>query len=253
MSEKDQSPRFASPSMPPAEEVAPTARRIMRLADKVALATISPIQGGPFLSLTGVATLMDVTPVLLMSELSRHSQNLREDDRASLLFDGTGDHANPLTEDRVSVNGRIVRSNNPDARARFMARHPKAFYADFADFSFYEMEIEDAHFVGGFGTALTIPAKVLALDRLSLGDLSGMEHELIAYMNDHHGEAVGMMAVRLCKAKEGLWRLTGIDPEGCDFMARKRRCRLVFPQPVTSPLDVRAMLVSLARDTRRNK
>ncbi|MCP4933621.1 MAG: pyridoxamine 5'-phosphate oxidase family protein [bacterium] len=76
----------------------------------MALASIDLENGGPFLSLTGVAGLMDVTPTLLIADISRHIKNLAKDSRVSLLFDGTGDHANPLTryQGRVQVYGRII-------------------------------------------------------------------------------------------------------------------------------------------------
>ena len=222
----------------------------MRLADKVALATIEGQGGGPFLSLTGVATLMDVTPILLMSDISRHSVNLEKDPRASLLFDGTGDHANPLTEDRVSVVGRVVKTANSEAEQRFMARHPKAFYAQFADFSFYQMEIDEAHFVGGFGTALSVPDDVLRLNSDDFIGLQKAEEEILAHMNEQHGESVRNMAIALLKAGEGAWQLTGIDPEGCDFMMRKDRRRLDFSSLVQTADEVHQMLVSLAQRAR---
>ncbi len=236
--------------MPPPGEVAPTARRVMRLADKVALATSEVEGGGPFLSLTGVATLMDVTPILLMSDISRHTRNLEADPRASLLFDGTGDHANPLSEDRVSVNGRIIKCTRIDAEQRFMARHPKAFYAQFADFSFYEMQIEEAHFVGGFGTALSVPADILCLQQRQVTKLASAEQSILAHMNEQHGEAVRNMAVNLLQGGEGAWQLSGIDPEGCDFMRRKERCRLDFSSPVETSDEAHQMLVALAKKAR---
>ena len=222
----------------------------MRLADKVALATIDRKGGGPFLSLTGVATLMDVTPILLMSDISRHTQNLDEDPRASVLFDGTGDHANPLTEDRVSVNGRIIKCTRIDAEQRFMAKHPKAFYAQFADFSFYEMQIEDAHFVGGFGTALSIPADVICLQNEEVADLGDAEQSILTHMNEQHTDAVRNMAVNLLQGGDGPWQLTGIDPEGCDFMMRKERCRLDFSSRLKNADDAHHVLVKLAKKAR---
>ena len=250
MSNNEQPTSTDRPQMPPPQDVAPTARRVMRLADKVALATIDTQTGGPFLSLTGVATLLDATPVLLMSDISRHTQNLRNDARASLLFDGTGDHANPLTEDRVTINGPIVKCHDDDARHRFLARHPKAFYAEFPDFSFYEMQIEDAHFVGGFGTALTIPKEILCLSDDQFVDLARAEAEICSHMNEEHGESVRNIAVNLAKGKEGAWQLTGIDPEGCDLMARKHRLRLTFPSLASTAEEAHKMLVTLSKKAR---
>ena len=216
----------------------------------MALASIDLEGGGPFLSLTGVACLMDVTPILLMSNISRHTKNLDKDPRASLLFDGTGDHANPLTEDRVSVNGRIVKCARIEAEHRFMARHPKAFYAQFADFSFYEMQVDDAHFVGGFGTALSVPADILCLEKVKIQELQEAEQSILTHMNEQHEEAVRNMAVNLLQGSDGPWKLTGIDPEGCDFMMRKERCRLDFSSPVKTPDDAHRTLVELAKKAR---
>ncbi|TPV97443.1 MAG: hypothetical protein USCAAHI_03116 [Beijerinckiaceae bacterium] len=47
---------------------------------------------------------------------------------------------------------------DPDRRAvlkaRFLAKHPKsAFYADFADFSFWRVAMDEAHLNGGFARA----------------------------------------------------------------------------------------------------
>ncbi len=227
----------------------------MRLANKVALATLEQQTGAPFLSLTGVATLMDATPVLLMSDISRHCVNLAKDPRASLLFEDIGDHVNPLTEDRVSVKGRIVKCSPKEvkageAEARFMARHPKAFYGSFADFNYYKMEIEEAHFVGGFGTALTIPADILRLRHSDIEGLRSAEADILAHMNGDHSEAINNMAVQLLKEEPGPWQLSGLDPEGCDFTARKQRLRLEFPEPVNGPQKAHKVLVELARRAR---
>jgi putative heme iron utilization protein len=240
------------PQMPPPESVAPDARRIMRLADKVALATLDRDSGAPFLSLTGVATLVDGTPVLLLSGLSRHTRNLRADARASLLFDGTGDHANPLTEARVTVSGRIrpCAGDVETAAKRFLARHPKAFYAGFGDFGFHQLDIEDAHYVGGFGTALGVPPAVL---RLALDDPAAWqagEADILEHMNQQHPQAVEAIAVNLLKGKAGAWIMTGLDPEGCDLMLRKHRLRCSFEAPVASIGGMHNALVDIAKKAR---
>jgi putative heme iron utilization protein len=254
--ETESSKASGRPQMPAPGEVAPTARRIMRLASKVAMATIDKQGRGkeegnaPFLSLTGVATLMDAMPVLLLSDISRHTQNLRENASVSLLFDGTGGRANPLTEDRITVNGRITRTQNPEAEPRFMAAHPKAFYAGFADFSFYEMQVTDAHFVGGFGTALTLAPQDLLLPRKQLVDLLASEVEILNHMNEQYSESICQMAVTIGKAKEGAWRISGVDPEGFDLSLKGQRLRLSFPSLATNAQKAREMLLTMAKTAR---
>lgn len=252
MAEKPDGQSGGRPEMPPPDQVAPDARRIMRLAAKVALATLDKDTGAPFLSLTGAATLSDATPLLLLSGLSRHTQNLRRDQRASLLFDGTGDHANPLTEARVTVSGRVRPCvvNKESAAKRFLARHPKAFYAGFPDFGFFELVIEEAHYVGGFGTALTIPPELLRLEIAEADEWEQGEPQVLQHMNQDHAEAVEVLAVALLQGRPGKWLMTGVDPEGCDFMLRGDRLRLQFGQPIARIGDLHAVLADLTKKAR---
>jgi heme iron utilization protein len=48
---------------------------------------------------------------------------------------------------------------SPQSRSRFLERHPDAeVYASFADFGFYELALERAHFIGGFGRIVELSA-----------------------------------------------------------------------------------------------
>jgi putative heme iron utilization protein len=231
--------------MPPPEDVAGDARTIMRLADKVAIASIDSGDGAPFISLTGVATQMDATPVLLLSALARHTQNVQADSRASLLFDGTGNHTNPLTEARLTVRGRIIESKAEEAARRFITRNPKAFYAGFSDFGFYRLEIEEAHYVGGFGVALSIPADILRLPDAAVSPLREGELALVQQLNSEHGQELATIAVKMLSGEDGPWQVTGFDPEGLDLRARKQRRRLSFGRVVHEIDEVQPELMRL--------
>src|SRR5262245_59866920 len=121
-----------------AEETGAAARQLVRDLDCAALAT--SLEDWPYSSLVLSACAHDATPLLLLSRLAQHTQNLLADPRASLLFDGTAGLDDPLTGPRVTVMGRIERSDDPLLRARFVARHPSAaLYAGFADFALYRL------------------------------------------------------------------------------------------------------------------
>ena len=63
-------------------------KRLMRLARTGALATLEAMGGAPLTTLVGVASDFDGAPLFLMSTLSRHTRNLGNDPRASLLLSG---------------------------------------------------------------------------------------------------------------------------------------------------------------------
>src|SRR4051812_47303069 len=130
-----------------------TAKHLLRTVRAGALATLDAAAGFPFASLVTVATDLDGAPLLLMSRLAAHTRNLDTDARASILL-AQGGKGDPLAHPRLTVIGRIGRSEEPRVRSRFLARHPKAkLYADFADFSFWRMDIEGGHLNGGFARA----------------------------------------------------------------------------------------------------
>ena len=139
-------------------------RELIQQTRKAALATIDRKSGGPSASLIALATLVDNTPIFLISTLAEHTANLVLDQRASLLLDGTGDHGETLAGPRMTLIGtaRPLQEEPEQARSRYLARHPDAInYIDFTDFAFYEFDMQRAHYVGGFGKIAHIPVAQL--------------------------------------------------------------------------------------------
>ena len=100
-----------------------------------------------------VATHHDGSPLLLLSRLASHTENLEQDPRVSILLAESG-KGDPLAYPRLTVSGGAERSRRRDFRSRFLARHPKAkLYADFADFSFWRLEMQGGQLNGGFARA----------------------------------------------------------------------------------------------------
>ena len=139
---------------------------LMRAASTAALATFDRASGQPYVSLVTVALDVTGAPLLLVSKLARHTQNLIADPRASLLVTPQATQqvmgGDPLALARVTIMGTIAPTNSATAKACFLARHPgAAVYADFTDFTFYAVTISNAHFIGGFGRIIDIPGSDL--------------------------------------------------------------------------------------------
>src|SRR5262245_60213733 len=134
-----------SPEMPSREEVARDARSLVRRAFKGSLATISAKNGYPYASLVTLATDASGAPTLLISSLARHTANLAKDPRASIMIEETEGLADPLQGARVTLYGVVERTKDEAVRRRFLARHPKAFYAEFSDFGIVRLVVEGAH------------------------------------------------------------------------------------------------------------
>jgi putative heme iron utilization protein len=225
------------------------AKQLMREACIGALASLRP-DGAPYASLVTVATLPDGAPLLLLSRLARHSENIGRDPRVSLLLDGRGAD-DPLAGARISIAGRTVRIDDAVARRRFLARHPEAAgYAGFADFSYWRIEIEGAHLVAGFGRIVDLESEQLITKIDDASQLLAAEEGALAHMNRDHADAIALYATRLLGAEAGEWRVIGIDPEGCDLMLNERVRRLEFSERVQEPNQLRKILAALTAHAR---
>lgn len=225
-------------------------KRLLRGIRSGALATLDRETGAPFASLVTVATAFEGTPLLLLSQLSAHTRNLDADPRASLLLAETG-RGDPLAHPRLTVAGRAERTDDAGARARFLARQPKAaLYADFPDFGFFRLVVEAGHLNGGFAKAATLTAADLLADVAGAEALAEAEAGAVAHMNEDHGEALRLYATRLCGEEPGPWKASGIDPDGIDLVAGERAARLAFPERITEPGALRRVLKHLADEAR---
>jgi hypothetical protein len=237
--------------MPSKAELAADAKALVRRALKASLASIVPGSFYPYASLITTATEADGSPVFLISNLARHTQNLVHDPRASILFDGTGAAGDPLQGARVTLFGRARKTGEEGARRRFLARHPEAaLYADFPDFAVWRLDVEGAHYIGGFGRIVDFSPAELLVPTEAAADLIAAEPGITAHMNEDHADAIRLYATRLAGGAEGFWRMTGIDPEGCDLVCDGETRRISFKAPIATPGEARAELVRLANEAR---
>ncbi|MDD2794865.1 pyridoxamine 5'-phosphate oxidase family protein [Acidocella sp.] len=117
------------------------------------LATTTPA-GLPHAALATPAPAADGAPLLLLSDLAAHTRNLRANPACALLITGAPVDENPQTAPRLLLSGTARISTAPTARERFLRIHPYAAqYAGFTDFNLWRLEVNDAHYVGGFAAA----------------------------------------------------------------------------------------------------
>jgi hypothetical protein len=243
---------MSEPAAPSADFApAPLARRLLRSGLTASLATVGA-DGAPYVSLVAYATRMDGSPLFLFSGLSAHTKNLAREPRFALMIaeppKETGD---PMDSARVTLSGRMARSDEPADRARFLRRNPSAeLYAGLSDFKVHVGRIDDVHLVGGFARARGVPVAEVILDLSGAGPLAEAEEGIVAHMNGDHAAAVGLYATRLLGQAPGAWRMTGLDPEGADLRAENRTARLVFPRPIADAARAREVLVALAKQAR---
>jgi putative heme iron utilization protein len=233
-------------------ELGAQARALVRSKDRGALATAMKEDGWPYASLVMIACDAAANPLLMISELAEHTQNILSQDRVGLLIDGTEGLDNPLTGARVTLIGRAAKTTDKELMARYVARHADAaLYAGFADFALYRLEVERVHMVAGFGAIHWIEKPAYTFDLAHVGALMAAEADIVSHMNEDHADAIQLYATGpLRLAGEG-WVMTGVDPEGFDLRNGGTVARLAFDAPVGTAEEARAALVALVGKARK--
>jgi hypothetical protein len=229
------------------------ARTLLRRSRQGALATLMAGNGDPYCSLVNVASHADGSPILLISRLAVHTKNILADSRVSLMLDerAAGD---PLEGARIMLAGR-AEEVPPDQlellRRRYLNAHPSSeAFVNFKDFSFFRIRPAGAHLVAGFGRIVDLNPEQFLTDISDAGALLEAAQDAVDNMNADHREAMNLYATRLLGAEPADWLCTGCDPDGIDLQAGQATLRLDFPERVTTPGELRKMLVGLAGEAR---
>lgn len=130
-------------------------RTLVAEAQHATLSTLARDPAGhPYGSLVAIASDARGRPLLCLSRLAEHTENLRARPEASLLVTSAG-QGDPLALGRVTLLGAcalVPDDERAAVKALFLARQPSAAaYVDFADFGFYRLEPAALRYVGGFG------------------------------------------------------------------------------------------------------
>jgi putative heme iron utilization protein len=155
------------------QEYCAAAAGLLVAARMGSLATVRA--GVPYAALVTPAFGEDGNAILLLSDLSAHTKDLRENPACALLVAGAAAEANPQTAPRVAVRAVAQQTDDAELRRRYLATHPYAArYADFGDFNFWRLILKDAHYVGGFAAAADLEIAALQHEiKSALGEGSG--------------------------------------------------------------------------------
>ena len=256
--------RHASGALPPDKAPAPEptyaerARTLLHLGRVGSLATLSKRRPGwPFGSVMPYALDEIGRPLLLISAMAMHTQNLNEDTRASLLVNQT-DAADPLGAARVTLMGEIFPVAAADVapiRKAYLARHENArYWVDYDDFAFYRMEIADVYFVGGFGVMGWVAAEEYL--QAEPDPLAEAAPGIIEHMNKDHADSLLLLGKVFAGIEADEATMTSIDRLGFHVRLksadRVRGARIAFLLQARSVADTRKIMEQMVRLARES-
>lgn len=228
------------------------ARLTVRQAFTASLATLDAGSQYPFASLVSIAASPAGDPILLLSGLARHTQNIAENGRASLMIEKPVGAGDPLQAARVTLQGDIEKSDLPDIHARYLAHHPEAKgYADFSDFDFYLMRIRQAHFIAGFGRIHTFNREQVCFED-DRSDGATPASSLQAFSQSHQSELQQAWRTQTGSELRSEDRITVIafDRDGIDVRNGEAVKRLDFPSVLTPGATLSDGLAALVPDSK---
>jgi len=247
----------AAPSAPE-PTYAERARTLVERGRTGMLATLSRRRSGhPFGSVMPYALDEAGQPLVLISTLAMHTQNLVGDARASLLVVEPAVTEDALAAGRVTLMGdgsRVAPGEQAAARTAYLAWHPNAVsWVDFEDFAFWRLTILDVYFVGGFGAMDWLPARDYAAARPD--PLADAAPDILEHMNRDHADALLTFARVLAREEAEEARMVAVDRLGFKLRLRKgtrlSSCRIPFSREVTSAPLCREVLIEMLSECRR--
>ncbi len=249
------------------------ARQLVRSSSKGYLSTqfnpdsfkskkINSNKSFPYSTYTLTAFDYDSSPILLLSDLSEHTINVKNHNLVSLMLceeqklysffpqfeNSTFDYEDPMSRPRITLIGNLKKTKSPNHKKRFLLRHPASkFYSGFADMNFYKLEVIGAHLIGGFASV-----KWFSKEDLIYKDFLNFENyesSVISHMNECHQDSIDLYVSKLIKLPKSEskknWKLVGIDPDGFDLRLKEKITRYFFEKKITNAEKLRGLFVGL--------
>tara|TARA_B100000900_G_C20403693_1_gene643834 strand:- start:63 stop:851 length:789 start_codon:yes stop_codon:yes gene_type:complete len=253
-----------------------SARQLIRSSSKGFLSTqfnpnsfkekkINLKQDFPYSTFTLTAYDYDLCPIILLSNLSEHTTNIKNNNLVSLMVceeqklytlfpefkNKNFEYEDPMSRPRITLIGRLKITNDDNHKKRFLMRHPAAeLYANFSDMNFYKLNIIGAHLIGGFASVKWFNKDQLVLSKFL--NFKNFEEGVITHMNECHQNSIDLYISKLIKpinsrSSKG-WKIVGIDPEGFDLRKKHDLVRYFFKKEIQDAKRLRGIFVGLHKE-----
>ena len=193
-------------------------------------------------------------PVFFISTMAMHTQNLHQDERASLLITQPGVIGDPLGAARLTLIGVAKVAPAGEVSNLYLSRHESArYWQDYTDFAYFRLDVEGVYFIGGFGVMGWIPVEEYAI--AAPDPLAAVASEIIRHMNEDHSDALRRIAAHKTGEVPDEASLTAVDRLGFHLRLktgdRVHGCRIAFPREVNDRTQARTAFIDLVRAIER--
>ena len=260
----NQSKKSHGASAPPASDVpepslAERARTLIELGGASSLSThLQKLPGYPFGSVMPYGLDEAGSPIILISSMATHTQNLIADSRASLLVQARSDRPDSLGVARgtfVCDAQQLSDEERAGVRDDYLARNPDASnWIGYGDFHFFRLRVRDVYFIGGFG----VMGWVTGEDYYAAepDPLARIGPDIIAHMNADHADALVEIVNCLTDNAATSAKMTAVDRLGFHVRLETpdgvRGIRIPFEHEVRDAAAAREIFVAMTKMARNS-
>ena len=235
--------------------LAKEALQFLRTTQRGVLSTFSvKFTGYPFGSVAPFVLDHSGQPIILISTIAEHTQNIIANPKVSLLvFAGDEDlQANA----RLTIIGeaKIINKEDADLRARYLRYLPQAAsYFDMHDFNFYRIEIAQIRYIAGFGKMGWISGETILTAEIAANpQLAVQETSIIEHMNADHVHSMIAYSKHYHNVNATHVEMLGIDADGFDARVKDEQgesqiLRFTFDAPIQDAQSARMALVAMTK------
>jgi putative heme iron utilization protein len=190
----------------------------------------SKFEGYPFGSLLPICRDAQANPLLLISHLAQHTQNLDSDPRCSLTLIRS-DHADVLQWTRLTCLADaepVTASNTLERYCRYFP-DGRRYHKEF-NFNLYRLRPKQFYLIAGFGSA-----RWYDVNRVLDGPHfhTAAELEILYQLNAHDHELLKHLLAQRDMQIPDQVQAVGADPQGLDVRLGEHLTRLHFSSPIT--------------------
>lgn len=221
-------------------------RLLLRHTHRGVLSTFSTrFEGFPYGSAVPFVLDAHGNPVLLVSRLAAHTQDMLRNPAVSLTAHGD----DVVTGARITLMGRVTEvDHGSPAALRYLALLPESqLYAGFGDFGFLKLEPVAGHYVGGFGDIRWFDGTDYVLPAMALDD---RETDIVTHMNEDHIDTMKTWCAGRLGAAPATVQMLCVDTDGFDLRADETTLRFDFPEAVADADAARQQFIRMARESR---
>ncbi|KNA16528.1 hypothetical protein SOVF_088160 [Spinacia oleracea] len=234
--------------LPPVEEI----RTALANTTRGMLSTFSKkYDGYPSGSMVDFACDADGSPILAVSSLAVHTQDLLANPQCSLLVAKDPEDRTDLV---ITLHGDAVAVAEEDreaVRIAYLAKHPSAFWVDFGDFRFLKIQPKVVRYVSGVATAL-LGSGEFGREEYSAAKadpISEFSKPIASHMNKDHEEDTKLIVQYSTTIPVESAYILDVDQLGFNVkvscMGKSYKLRVPFPRPAVDRKGVKTLIVEM--------